>query len=355
MKAIRKVRREPGLVIEDINIPPLQPDEILVKVEAASVCGTDLHIWKWDEWSQKRIKTPLTLGHEFAGTIVEIGSMVRSVAAGDYISAESHVTCGICFQCRIGTPHLCPETQILGVDRPGVFSEYAVIPEKIAWKNDRSLLPPKIATLQEPFGNAVFTVFEHEISSESVAILGCGPIGLFSVGIARAMGASAIYAVDISESRLALARRMGATAVFNPSGDDPTAATAKWLIDTNGGFGIDVVLEMSGAPSAIAAAFESVRTGGRVTLFGIPSKPITLDVAQKMIFKNLTILALNGRRIFETWYKTRWLLENKIVDLEPLVTHVIQMEQINDVMPAMARGEACKIVIDIAGGIADGR
>lgn len=352
MRALRKVRLEPGLVLEDIDTPTAGPDEVLVQVEAASVCGTDLHIWQWDEWARQRVKPPLTIGHEFAGTVVEVGSAVRSVAVGDYVSAESHVTCGTCFQCRSGDPHWCPETTILGVDRPGAFAEYVAIREKTVWNNDRALLPPKIATLQEPFGNAVFAVFEHRISSESVAILGCGPIGLFCVGIAKAMGASAVYAVDISEVRLELARAMGATAVFNPggtNGDETSRATSQWLIEANGGYGLDVVLEMSGAPAAINAAFDAVRTGGRVTLFGIPSRPITMDFAQKMIFKNLTILALNGRRIFETWYKTRWLLENRIVDLEPLVTHVIKLEESNDVLPLMARGEACKIVIDIGG------
>jgi threonine 3-dehydrogenase len=166
------------------------------------------------------------------------------------------------------------------------------------------------------------------------------------------MGASAVYAVDISDVRLDLARKMGATDVFNPTAaDDVGAATANWLIGANGGFGLDVVLEMSGAPSAVAAAFDAVRTGGRVTLFGIPAAPITIDFARKMIFKNLTILAVNGRRIFDTWYKTRWLLENRIVDLEPLVTHVIELEQVNDVLPLMAEGKACKIVIDVGGVI----
>ena len=184
--AIRKVEAAPGLRLEEIPTPAPGSDEVLVQVEASSVCGTDLHIWRWDEWSQGRIKPPLTLGHEFAGTVVETGRDVRHVAVGDYVSAESHITCGMCFQCRTGQAHMCEQTQILGVDRDGAFAEYVAVPESVIWQNDRTKLPPEIATLQEPFGNAVFATSEQDLAGRSVAVLGCGPIGLFTIGIARA-------------------------------------------------------------------------------------------------------------------------------------------------------------------------
>ena len=191
MKAVRKAGPEPGLIIDEIPVPPVGRDEVLVGVEAASVCGTDLHIWKWDDWAASRVKPPLTIGHEFAGTVVEVGPDVTQVRVGDYVSAESHITCGLCFQCRTGQAHMCPRTKILGVDRDGVFAEYVSVPESVVWQNDREKLPPEIATLQEPFGNAVFATLAHDLAGQSVAVLGCGPVGLFSIGIAKASGPSA--------------------------------------------------------------------------------------------------------------------------------------------------------------------
>ncbi len=347
MLAVRKSRPEKGLWVEEVPRPRIESDEVLVQVEAASICGTDLHIWKWDEWSQRRIKPPLTLGHEFAGTIVAVGDKVQQAKVGDFVSAESHVTCGMCYQCRTGQAHMCPRTKILGVDRDGAFAHYVSVPEKVIWQNNREKIPPEIATLQEPFGNAVFATMNQDVAGQTVAVMGCGPIGLFTIGIARAAGAAAVYACDINEFRLDLARQMGATAVYNVNGQDgrPVPDAVQMLIDGNHGTGIDIILEMSGAPSAITTAFRAVRNGGRVILFGIPSKPVEIDVAENMIFKNLTVLALNGRRIFDTWYKTRWLLEQGVVDLRPLVTRTITFDEIDEAMNQLSRGEACKLVL----------
>ena len=344
MTAVRKVEPDRGLVVEEVPIPEVGPDEVLVAVEAASVCGTDLHIWEWDEWSAQRIKTPMTVGHEFAGTVVETGLNVRHVSVGDYVSAESHVTCGMCFQCRTGQMHMCPQTRILGVDRDGAFADYVTLPEKVIWPNDRSKLPPEVATLQEPFGNAVFATLAHDLAGQSVGVLGCGPVGLFSVAIARASGAALVLAVDLNDFRLGLAKDMGAAATLNAR-DLDDGDIARWLSETNEGFGVDVVLEMSGAPSAIDSAFRGVRNGGRITLFGIPASPVRIDVAESMIFKNLTVLALNGRRIFDTWYRTRWMLESGVVDLRPLITHEMGFERIEEAMGLLAGGDACKIIL----------
>ena len=342
MRAIRKVERAAGLTLCEVPVPQPDADEVLVQVEAASICGTDLHIHQWDQWSQHRIKPPLTLGHEFAGTVVEVGRNVRHVKVGDYVSAESHITCGMCFHCRTGQAHMCEQTRILGVDRDGAFAEFAAVPEAVIWKNDRDKLPPEIATLQEPFGNAVFATSAQDLAGRSVAVLGCGPIGLCTIGIARASGAAAVLAADRTPFRLDLATRMGATESLNvmDSKDVPG-----WFRERNEGYGLDVVFEMSGSPRAITDAFKIVRNGGRVILFGIPSMPVEIDVAEALIFKNLNVLAVNGRKIFETWYKTRWMLESGVVDLRPLITHQYPLEDLDVALEQLQSGEACKIVL----------
>ncbi len=343
MAALRKLAPEPGLHLEQVAVPTPGPGDVLVRVLAASICGTDLHIRNWDEWAQHRIHPPLTLGHEFAGEVVEVGADVRHVQVGDYVSAESHVTCGMCFQCRTGHAHMCEHTQILGVDRDGAFAEYVAVPESVVWLNDRGRLAPEIASLQEPFGNAVFATGEQELTGRSVAVLGCGPIGLFSIAIASASGAAGVWASDRTAFRLGLAREMGADDAIDV---DSTDDVAGWFKAQNEGHGLDVVFEMSGAARSITDAFQIARNGGRVILFGIPSRPVEIDVADAMIFKNLSVLALNGRRIFDTWYKTSWMLKSGVVDLSPLIT--ARLDGLADHEAAfdrLAAGEACKIVV----------
>jgi threonine 3-dehydrogenase len=342
MWAIRKERSEPGLTLAEVPIPVPGPDEVLVEVEAASVCGTDLHIESWDAWAENRIKPPLTLGHEFAGTVVETGAAVRNVAVGDYVSAESHVTCGACFHCRTGRAHMCERTQILGVDRDGAFADYVVVPESVVWQNDRAKLPPEIATLQEPFGNAVFAVGHEDIAGKTVAVLGCGPVGLFGIGIARASGAGRVLASDRRRFRLELAHAMGVHDVLDVSRVRDVEA---WFVERNEGERLDVVFEMSGAPAAIADAFRIVRNGGRVVLFGIPSQPVQLDIADALIFKNLEVSAVSGRQVWDTWFKTRWLLEHGVVDLRPLITEKLGLDAYERAFALLRSGDACKIVL----------
>ncbi len=348
MWAIRKPRAAPGLALEEVPVPAPGDDEVLVRVEAASICGTDLHIFRWDDWARHRIKPPLTLGHEFAGTVVEVGRAVRHVATGDYVSAESHVTCGMCFHCRTGQAHMCEHTQILGVDRDGAFAEYVVVPESVVWQNDRTKLPPEIATLQEPFGNAVFATSTQDLPGRSVAILGCGPVGLFSIAIARASGAARVLASDRVAFRLGLAEQLGATVVDVSATDDVPG----WFREHNEDDGIDVVFEMSGASASIVDAFRIVRNGGHVVLFGIPARPVEIDVAESLIFKNLTVTAVSGRQVFATWYRTRWLLEHGVVDLRPLITHEHPLADFEQAFAELESGEACKIVL-YPGGAAE--
>ncbi len=342
MWAVRKLRAEPGLDLVEVPVPAIADDEVLVRVEAASICGTDLHIFQWDPWAQRRIKPPLTLGHEFAGTIVQTGAFVRDAKVGDYVSAESHVTCGHCVNCRTGRAHMCEFTEILGVERDGAFAEYVAIPESVIWQNDRAKLPPEIATLQEPFGNAVFALSHADLAGKTVAISGCGPVGLFSVGIARASGAARILASDTRSFRLGLARTMGADATIDASavGDIVEAFAAE-----NEGEHPDVVFEMSGAVPAIADSFRIARNGGRVILFGIPAHPVEIDVAEALIFKNLDVSAVSGRQVWNTWYRTRNLLEHGIVELRPLITREVGLDEYGEAFDLLASGDACKIIV----------
>ena len=340
--AIRKRDAAPGLALDEVPVPRPREDEVLVQVEAASICGTDLHIFRWDDWSRQRITPPRTLGHEFAGTVVEVGRNAHHAQPGDYVSAESHVTCGTCYHCRTGRAHMCAQTQILGVDRDGAFAGFVAVPASVLWHNDRAKLPPEIATLQEPFGNAVFATSHADLAGKTVAVLGCGPVGLFTIAIARASGAGRVLASDRTPFRLGLAERMGAAATFDiRDGGDIVG----WFLGQNEGEPPDVVFEMSGAPDAIRGAFAIVRNGGRVVLFGIPSNPVELDVAEALIFKNLEVSAVNGREIFASWYRTRWLLEHGVVDLRPLVTAQLPLADFEEAFGLLESGDACKIVL----------
>jgi threonine 3-dehydrogenase len=348
MRAIRKRGAEQGLVLDELPVPTPGPDEVLVRIEAASICGTDLHIRRWDQWSSERVKPPLTLGHELSGTVVAVGSRVRDVAEGAYVSAESHVTCGTCFHCRTGRAHVCERTQILGVDRDGGFAEFAAIPASVVWRNERTKLPPHVACLQEPFGNAVFATSTQDLAGRAIAVLGCGPVGLFTIAIARAFGAGRLLASDHVPYRMDLARELGADDVCNV---DEVADVPAWFEEHNEGVGVGVVFEMSGALRAIEDAFAIVRHGGNVVLFGIPARPATIDIAESLIFKNLTVSAVNGREIWETWYTTRWLLEHGVVDLTPLITARMPLASYEEAFELLESGEACKIVLEPNGAV----
>jgi threonine 3-dehydrogenase len=341
MRALRKLGREPGLVLDEVPVPAPGADEVLVRVETASVCGTDLHIHRFDAWAAGRVVPPLTLGHELCGTVVACGRNVRHAREGDFVSAESHVTCGRCFHCRTGRAHMCERTLILGVDRDGGFADYVVVPESVLWHNDRAKLPPELACLQEPFGNAVFATSTQELAGRTVAVLGCGPVGLFTIAIARAFGAGRLLASDHVPFRLGLAETVGVDAAVDVDAVDDVAG---WFVERNEGDGLDVVFEMSGALDAIHDAFAIARHGGHVVLFGIPARPVEIDLAQSLIFKNLTVVAVNGRQVWETWYTTRWLLEHGVVDLRPLISAELPLERFEDAFAALESGEACKIV-----------
>jgi threonine 3-dehydrogenase len=340
MLAVVKPEAKPGAEVRQVPIPKFGPREVLVKVKVASICGTDLHIYDWDPWAQGRIKPPLVPGHEFCGEVAAIGSEVTSVKEGDFVSAEMHVACGKCFQCRTGEQHICQNVTIIGIDSDGAFAEYVVIPETNIWKID-----PKVsadyASVLDPLGNAVHTVLSGEIAGSSIAIIGCGPIGLFAIAVARACGASAVFAVEINEHRRKLAKDMKADFVLDPSKDD---VKAKVLEATNG-TGVDVVAEMSGNANGIRLGFDILRMGGRASLLGTPTKPIELNLADAIIFKGAVVHGIHGRRMYKTWYQMTELLKSGRLDLSPAITDRIPMQDFSKGMERLKTGAASKILV----------
>lgn len=340
MPAVVKAEPAPGLTMTTVDVPPIAPDEILVKVRAASICGTDLHIYRWDDWSQGRIEPPLIIGHELCGEVVERGARVTEVEVGDYISAESHVVCNVCPQCRTGRGHLCQDTQIIGVDRDGCFAEYIAIPAVNAWQNPPDM-PPEIACLQENFGNAVHTAFKTDLTAKKVLVTGCGPVGLMAIEVVRSAGPRAIYATDISSYRLDLARRLGADLTLNPK----EVNVIETVMAETEGEGVDVLLEMSGAPSAIKEGFALLKDGGEAALLGLSPAPFEFDLNEHVIFKGATVYGVIGRKIWETWYQMRGLLRAEAVDLRPIVTHLFPLEDFEQAFDVMASGESGKVVL----------
>jgi threonine 3-dehydrogenase len=340
MQAIVKTGAHSGVDIRDVPIPPYGPTDVLVKVTSASVCGTDLHIYNWDAWAQGRIQPPLIPGHEFCGTVAKVGDRVTTVRPGDFVSAEMHVACGKCLQCRTGQAHVCQNVKIIGVDANGAFAGYVVIPESNIWKLDPGL-PHEYGSILDPLGNAVHSVLAGEIAGRSVAVVGCGPIGLFAIAVARACGASMVFALEVNDHRRKLAHAMHADFVLNPASENVAAIVS----EKTAGVGVDVVLEMSGHGDGMRLGFEILRTGGRASLLGIPSRPVELDFARDVIFKGATVLGINGRRMYETWYQMEALLKAGKLDLSPVITHRLPMRDFAHGMDLLKTGEASKIIL----------
>jgi threonine 3-dehydrogenase len=340
MLAVVKPEAAPGADIREVKVPGFGRTDVLVKVKVASICGTDLHIYNWDRWARNRIHPPLIPGHEFCGEVVAFGDEVTSVKEGDFVSAEMHVACGKCLQCRTGEAHICQKVKIIGVDADGAFAEYVVIPESNIWKLDPAI-PVEYASILDPLGNAVHTVLAGEIAAKTVAITGCGPIGLFSIAVAKAVGATTVFAIEPNEHRAAVARAMKADYVLNPAKEEVDAI----VLEKTGGLGVDVVLEMAGHPDAIRTAFDIVRRGGRISLLGLTSKPISLNFSEDIIFKGITIQGINGRRMYQTWYQMTALLKSGKLDLHPVITDRIPMKDFSKAMHRLKTGEASKILV----------
>ena len=341
MTAVVKSSAAAGADIrDDIKVPSFGDRDVLVKVRIASVCGTDLHIYNWDQWAQNRIKPPLIPGHEFAGDVAAVGKDVTRVKAGDFVSAEMHVNCGKCYQCRTGDAHICQFVKIIGVDSNGAFAEYVVIPESNIWKIDPAI-PAEYASLLDPLGNAVHTVLSGDIAAKTVAITGCGPIGLFAIAVARACGATQVFAIEVNEHRSKIAKQMKADLVLDPTKDN----VKQIVMDATNGIGVDVLLEMAGRQDAIATGFSILRLGGRASLLGIPSRPVTMNFADDIIFKGATILGINGRRMYQTWYQMEALLKAGKLDLHPVITDRMAMKDFSKGMDRLKSGESSKILL----------
>ncbi len=341
MKALVKESAGPGFVLRDVPEPRIREDEVLIRVRRAGVCGTDVHIFDWDNWASSRCKPPFVVGHEFAGDVVDVGRLVTDVQEGDRVTAEGHIVDGRCLLCRTGNAHVCPFTKIIGVDRDGCFAEYIAMPATNVWHLDDNI-SYDVGGIHDPMGNAFHTALTADIPGATVLITGCGPIGLFAVGICRAAGASRIIASDINPRRLELATEMGAHHAVRPSEAEAIVMGATDKL------GVDVVLEMSGVPSAIHQAFALVRVGGRVQMLGIPVKPIEIDLPKEVIFKGITIYGVVGRRMYETWHQMTRFLRAGAFDPARVITHRFPMSEADAAIAAIKSGDAGKVIFEIA-------
>src|SRR5882757_7231275 len=322
MKALRKMQAARGLQMDTVAVPLIGPTDVLVRVKTASICGTDLHIYGWDRWSQGRIKPPVTLGHEFCGVVEKIGDEVEAVKTGDFVSAEMHVNCGHCHQCRVGEAHICQNLKIIGIDQDGAFAEFVKIPAANIIKLDPAI-PERYGAILDPLGNAVHTVLAGAIAGRTALVTGCGPIGLMSIAVAKACGSSTVFATETNQQRRAMAKKMGADLVVNPVETD---SVAKIKAETSG-TGVDVLLEMSGNPAAIQQGFRALRAGGRASLLGIPTESVPLDLVNDVIFKGATVQGIYGRRMYETWVQMTALLKAGRLNLDALFDERISLEK----------------------------
>jgi threonine 3-dehydrogenase len=351
MHAIVKEKREPKATLTMVSPPKIKENEVLIKVEAASICGTDVHIWEWNEWAQKRVRrTPMIFGHEVAGEVVELGKSVTSLTVGDKISAETHIADNTCYQCRTDRKHICKNLQILGVDRDGVFAEYFTLPEENAWKNDPHL-DPAVASIQEPLGNAVQAVLPkshiEDIAGKNVAVLGAGPIGLMAMAVLKEIGAARVFATagGLNKVRMDLAKKIGADMVL--SAKQEGEGLVKKIIEETNGDGVDVAIEMSGDPNAARQAFEMLTPGGRVSLLGILEKPLEIDLNNLMIFKAATVYGITGRLMFQTWYQVKGLLSKQRFKekMAAIITHRIPIRDIAEGMELIMSKQAGKVAL----------
>ncbi|MBI3900041.1 MAG: L-threonine 3-dehydrogenase [Gammaproteobacteria bacterium] len=339
MKALAKLAHGPGLTLTQVAYPEVGHNDVLIKIKKTAICGTDIHIWKWDDWAQKTIPVPMHVGHEYVGEIAEVGQEVRGLKVGDRVSGEGHITCGYCRNCRAGRRHLCRNTVGVGVNRAGAFAEYLAIPAFNAFKLPDDI-PDDLAAIFDPFGNATHTALSFNLVGEDVLITGAGPIGIMAVAIARHVGARHVVITDVNDYRLDLAQRMGATRAVNVTRDNLPNVMQELHITE----GFDVGLEMSGVPSAFTTMLEHMNHGGKVALLGIPPANTAIDWNQ-VIFKGLEIKGIYGREMFETWYKMVAMLQSGL-DLSPIITHHFPVGQYQTAFATMLSGNSGKVVLD---------
>jgi threonine 3-dehydrogenase len=344
MTAVVKATAGPGAEIDQVAVPEPAGNDVLIEVAASSICGTDVHIFDWNDWARRHIHPPRVFGHEMSGRVAAVGPQVRGLQPGAFVAAETHVVDHTCRQCQRGLYHLCENVRVLGVDRDGSFANFVLLPAENCWRNAPGL-SPEVAALQEPFGNAVHAATAGPLKDNAVAIFGLGPIGLCAVGIARAEGAAAVYGIEPNPFRRELAQRMGATAVFAPS-----AAVVEEVRKANGGVGVDVVLEMSGHPLAVEQGLQVLHSGGWISLLGLGDRPVTLDLNDLVVTKGITIYGIFGRRIWDSWERTSSYLSSGRVDVSPLITHRYPLEDFQEAMAQMKSGSSGKVVLLPNGG-----
>jgi len=342
MRALVKAEQKPGLVLQEVPVPKIGPNDLLIKIHKAAVCGTDLHIYNWDPWAQKTIPVPLTVGHEFTGEVAEVGSEVSGFTKGERVSGEGHVTCGYCRNCRAGKRHLCRNTLGIGVHRNGCFAEYLALPAMNAFKVPKEI-PDTLSAFFDPLGNAVHTALSFDLTGEDVLITGAGPIGCMAAAIARHIGARHVVVTDVNDYRLALAKKLGATRVVNVTQTTLEAVT-KELGMTEG---FDVGMEMSGNAAAIRSLFGAMNNGGRVALLGLPPAEITVDL-NEIIFKGLILKGVYGREMFETWYKMVAMLQSGL-DVSAVLTHRFPLADFEKAFEAMRSGQTGKVILELEG------
>lgn len=341
MTAIVKAAERPGVELRRVPVPEPGPEEVLVRVKAGAICGTDLHIAHWNAWAQRAgISLPLVLGHEFCGEVVGVGSRVRALKPGDYVAGETHLPCGECYQCRNGLQHICRNLKLFGIHRDGCFAEYTTIPELCAYRVPAAV-PPQIAAMLEPLGTSLRAVLELDVSGGSVVVIGCGPIGLFAVASAKALGASRIIGLDVREERLALAKRVGCDISLDPRQKDATSR----ILEATGGVGADSIVEASGSAVALEGAFKFLRKGGRCALVGLPSEPVRLDLGPDVVFKEATIIGIHGREMFRTWTRMLQLLASGLLHVDPVVTHEMPLERCAEGLALLESGKGGKVIL----------
>jgi threonine 3-dehydrogenase len=340
MRALVKTKRAEGLTLDEVPVPEIGPNDLLVRVKQAAICGTDMHIYKWDAWAERTIPVPMVIGHEFMGTVVKVGSHAQGFNVGDRISGEGHITCGHCRNCRAGRRHLCKNTVGVGVNRSGCFADYVSIPASNAFRLS-PLIKDEIAAFFDPLGNAVHTALSFDNVGEDVLITGAGPIGCMAAAICRFVGARKVVVTDVNDYRLELAQKMGATRVVRADKEDLRDVMKELSIVE----GFDIGLEMSGNPVAFRSLFDVMNHGGKVALLGIPSQEIAIDW-NKVIFKGLTLKGIYGREMFETWYKMAAMLQSGL-DVTPILTHHLPLARFEDAFALIAGGQCGKIVLDI--------
>ena len=343
MLAIKKLANAPGLSwCPETPRPQIGPREVLIAVTHAGICGTDRHIYEWDAWSRSRVTVGITTGHEFVGRVVAVGDAVRRATVGQRVSAEGHIGCGTCQPCRTGNGHICEKVDILGIDCDGCFAQYVAVPEENIWPVHADI-PDHVAAVFDPLGNAMHTVMAAGVSGRSVLITGAGVIGLMAVTIARAAGAAKILVTDVNPRRLELARRLGADVTYSAT-DDSWPQHARQATSRQGP---EVLLEMSGYATAIKQGFTALRNGGTAALLGLPSAPVEFDLPNDIIFKGATVLGINGRKMFETWYQVENFVLSGRLDLEPIITHQIDLADFEQGFKLMQKGEAVKVILTV--------